>query len=164
VDNGYLIKKLALSYDPTPAGRSQFPARLSLFVALGAVGFGRLAESLFPVVAYAAVLILPVSLLGHFQVLFLHGENFGVTVGAFRLLRCHVVFMAESDWVRPFGGKLDIPSPDLLRLGKSDAQDGEADDTDGDNRNFPGLIPQFSSPFQEELMIIQILPIHATFG
>jgi hypothetical protein len=123
-----------------------------------------LAEGLGPVMADSAVLVLPVSLLGHFQVLFLHGENFGVTVGAFRLLRCHMVFMAESDWVRPFGGKLDIPSPDLLRLGKSDAQDGEADDTDGDNRNFPGLIPQFSSPFQEELMIIQILPIHATFG
>jgi hypothetical protein len=163
VDNGYLIKKLALSSGPTPAGRSQFPARLSLFMALGAVGFGRLAESLFPVVAYAAVLILPVSLLGHFQVLFLHGENLGVAVGAFALVRCHVALMTECDWVRTLGGKLDVPSPDLLRLGKSDAQDGEAYDTDGDNRNFPGSILQFSSPFRKELMIIQISIFYATY-
>jgi hypothetical protein len=154
VDNGYLIKKLALSSGPTPAGRSQFPACLSLFMALGAVGFGRLAESLFPVVAYAAVLILPVSLLGHFQVLFLHGENLGVTVRALGFVLAHMGFMTKNDRVRPFWGKLDVPSPDFLRLGKSDAQDGEAYDTDGDNRNFPGSILQFSSPFRKELMII----------
>jgi hypothetical protein len=85
-----------------------------------------------------------------------------MAVGAFHLFGCHVGFMTENDRVRPLGSKFNISSPDLLRLGKSDAQDGEADDTDGDNRNLPSLIPQFSSPFQEELMIIQILPILAT--
>jgi hypothetical protein len=95
-----------------------------------------------------------VSLLGHFQVLFLHGENFGVAIGAFRFLVCYMVFMAESDRVRSLGSKFNISSPDLLRLGKSNAQNGKADDADGDNRNLPSLIPQFSSPFQEELMII----------
>ena len=139
------------------------PDLLLFFMALGAVGFGRLAESLFPVVAYAAVLILPVSLLGHFQVLFLHGENLGVAVRALGLMLAHMGFMAENDRVRPFGGKLDISSPDLLRLGKSDAQEGEANDADGDNRNFPGSILQFSSPFQEELMIIQIMLVHALY-
>jgi hypothetical protein len=132
-------------------------------MAFGAIRILVLAEGLGPVVADPAVLILPMSLLGHFQVLFLHGENLGVAVGAFRLLRCHVALMTECDWVRTLGGKFDVPSPDLLRLGKSDAQDGEANDTDGDNPNFPSLIPQFSSPFQENLMIIQILLRHAAY-
>ena len=129
------------------------PDLLLFFVALGAVGFGRLAESLFPVVADPAVFVLPVSLLGHFQVLFLHGKDLGMAVRALAFVLGHMGFMTENDRVRPFRGKLDIASPDLLRLGKSDAQEGEANDTHRDNRNFPGLIPQFSSPFQKELMI-----------
>jgi hypothetical protein len=125
------------------------------FMAFSALRILVLAEGLFPVVAYAAMLVLPVSLLGHFEVLFLHGENLGMAVGAFRLLGCHVGFMTENDRVRSLGSKFNIPSPDLFRLGKSDAQDGEADDADGDNRNLPSLTSQFSSPFQEELMIIE---------
>jgi hypothetical protein len=153
-DKGDLIIKLALSFGPTPARWTHFANQSGFFMAFNALRILVLAEGFFPVVADPAMLVLPVSLLGHFEVLFLHGENLGMAVGAFRLLRCHVVFMAENDWIRPFGGELDVPSPDLLRLGKSNAQDGEADDTDGDNRNLPSLIPQFSSPFQEELIII----------
>jgi hypothetical protein len=162
VDNGDLIKKLALSFGPTPARWTYFVNQSTFFMAFSALRILVLAEGLGPVVADPAMLVLPVSLLGHFQVLFLHGENLGMAVGAFHLFGCHVGFMTENDRVRPLGSKFNISSPDLLRLGKSDAQDGEADDADGDNRNLPSLIPQFSSPFQEELMIIQILPILAT--
>jgi hypothetical protein len=132
------------------------------FMAFSALRILVLAEGLFPVVAYAAMLVLPVSLLGHFEVLFLHGENLGMAVGAFHLLGRHVVFMTEKDGVRSLGSKFNISPPDLFRLGKSDAQGGEADDADVDNHNLPGLIPQFSSPFQEELIIIQILPVQDT--
>jgi hypothetical protein len=70
------------------------------------------------------MLVLPMSLLGHFQVLFLHGENLGMAIGALGFVLAHMDFMAENDRVRPFGGKLDVASPDLLRLGKSNAEEG----------------------------------------
>jgi len=156
VDNGCLIKKLALSFGPTPARWTHFADQSPFFMALRAFRILVLAECLGPVVTNPAVLVLPMSFLGHFQVLFLHGENLGMAVRAFRLLRCYVVFVAENDRVRSLRSKFNVPSPDLLCLGKSNAQEGEADDTDANNRNFPGLILQFSSPFQEELMVIQI--------
>jgi hypothetical protein len=147
-----------LSFGPTPARWTHFADESRLFMTLNALSILVLAEGLGPVMADSAMLVLPVSLLGHFQVLFLHGENLGMAIGAFQLLRCHVVFMTENDRVRSLGSKFNISSPDLLRLSKSDAQEGQADDADGDNRNLPSLISQFSSPFQKELMIIQFLP------
>jgi hypothetical protein len=163
VDNGDLIKKLALSFGPTPARWTYFVNQSTFFMAFSALRILVLAEGLFPVVADPAMLVLPVSLLGHLQVLFLHGENLGMAVGAFGLLRCYVVFMTENDRVRSLGSKFNISPPDLLRLGKSNAQNGKADDADGDNRNLPSLISQFSSPFQEDLIIISISLLHAGF-
>jgi hypothetical protein len=148
-----------LSFGPTPARWTYFADESRLFMAFSAFSILFLAESLGPVMADSAKLVLPVSLLGHFQVLFLHGKNFGMAIGAFQFLRCHVGFMTENDRFRSLGSKFYISSPDLLRLSKSDAQEGEADDADGNNRNLPSLIFQFSSPFQEDLMIIQIFAI-----
>jgi len=66
VDNGYLIKKLALSFGPTPARWTQFADESRFFMAFNALGIFVLAEGLSPVMADPAVLILPVTLLGHF--------------------------------------------------------------------------------------------------
>jgi hypothetical protein len=163
VDNGDLIKKLALSFGPTPARWTHFADESCFFMAFSAFRILVLAEGLGPIVADPAMLVLPVGLLGHFQVLFLHGENLGVAIGAFRFLLCYMGFMAENDRVRSLGSKFDLSPPDLLRLGKSNAQHGEAQDANGDNRDLPNLISQFSSPFQEKLMIIQILLIQDIF-
>jgi hypothetical protein len=152
VDNGGLIKKLALSLGPTPALRNPFSGRLSLFVALGAVGIGGLTESLLPVVADPAMFVLPVGFFGHFQILLFHGENLGMAVCALGLVLAYMGFMTENDGVRSLGRKFNVPSPDLLRLGKSDAQNGEATDTDGDHRNLPSSIPQFPISFPKKFL------------
>jgi hypothetical protein len=52
-------------------------------MAFGAIGFRRLAESLLAVVAYAAVLVLTVSLFVHLQIFSFHLEDFRMSIGAF---------------------------------------------------------------------------------
>src|SRR5512136_2196187 len=49
VDNGCLIKKLALSFGPTPARRIRIPVYLSFFMAFGTIGFGGLGKSLLAI-------------------------------------------------------------------------------------------------------------------
>jgi hypothetical protein len=116
-------------------------------MAFNAFGFLRLTEGLCPVVAHTTEFVRPVHLLGHFQILFLHRENFGVAVGALILGRVHVILMAERDRFRPLGSKLNISATHLLLLGVSHPETHEADDPDADNRGFPNLPFQVLPPF-----------------
>ena len=82
---------------------------------LGTVGICRLAEGLFAVMTDAAMFILAMGRLGHFQIFFFHFENFCVTIGTFRFVLAHVRLMAEEN--RPgasFGFKFYIPAPHFL--------------------------------------------------
>lgn len=102
-------------------------------MALGAVGFGGLAESLFAVVADAAMLILAVRILRHLQILFFHLEDFGVTVGAFGLVLVHMGFVAEKNGAgAPLGFELDIPPARFLLLRIGDAECRKGQDADAD--------------------------------
>jgi hypothetical protein len=122
---------------------------MGLFLmALDAFGFLRLTEGLGPVVARPTQLVLPVHLLGHFQILLLHRENFGVAVGALILGRVHVILMTERDRIRTLGSKLNISSTHLFRLGVSHPESNAANDTDTDNRGCPNLFSQVFTPFQ----------------
>jgi hypothetical protein len=85
-------------------------------VALKAVGFGRLAESFLPIVAYATMFVLTMGFLGHLQIFFLHFEDLGVAVCAFGFMLSHVDFVAKNDWIRSFWGKLDVSPANLLLL------------------------------------------------
>jgi len=108
-------------------------------MAFGAVGFGGLRKCLLAIVADPAVFILPVGLFGHLQVLLLHGKNLGVAVRALGFVRAHMGFVAEDNRVRSLGGELDLPSPNLLRLSKSDSQGDETNDANANDRDFPNF-------------------------
>jgi len=119
-------------------------------MAFNAFGFLRLTEGLCPVVAHTTEFVRPVHLLGHFQILFLHRENFGVAVSAFILGNVHVILMAESDraQIAALGFKLYISSTHLLLLGVSHPESHEANDTNTENRGFPNLFSQVFTSFQ----------------
>jgi hypothetical protein len=119
-----------------------------LLMAFNAFGFLRLTEGLCPVVAHTTEFVRPVHLLGHFQILFIHRENFGVAVGALILGRVHVILMAERDRFRPLGSKLNISATHLLLLGVSHPESHEANDANTDNRGFPNLFSQIFTSFQ----------------
>ncbi len=96
--------------------------------------------------------VLPVGFFGHFQVRFLHGEDFGMAICTLGLVLIYMSFMTENDRVRSLGGKFNISTPNLLRLGKGDAQNGEATDTDGNHRNLPISIPQIPISFPRKVL------------
>jgi hypothetical protein len=149
--NGFLIIKLALSFGPTPARRTKFPVCLSFFMAFGAVGFGGLGKGLLAIVADPAVFVLPVGLFGHLQVLLLHGKNLGVAVRALGFVRAHMDFVAEGNRVRSFGGELDLPSPNLLRLGESNSQGDEINNANANDRDFPNFHTRTFPPFPKRI-------------
>jgi hypothetical protein len=146
-----MIKKLALSFGPTPARRTKFPVCLSFFMAFGAGGFGGLRKGLLAIVADPAVFVLPVRLFGHLQVLLLHGKNLGVAVRALGFVRAHMGFVAEDNRVRSLGGELDLPSPNLLRLSKSDSQGDETNNGNANDRDFPSFHTRLFPPFLKRI-------------
>jgi hypothetical protein len=120
-------------------------------MAFGAVGFGGLGKGLLAVVADPAVFVLPVGLFGHLQVLFFHGKNLGVAIRALGFVRAHMDFMAEDNRVRSFGGELDLSSPNLLRLGKSDSQGDQTNNANANDRDFPNFHTRLFPPFLERI-------------
>jgi hypothetical protein len=108
------VKKLALGHDPTPVSRPDIQENL-FFMAFGAVSIVCLAEGFFTVMADAAMFILAVGRLGHFQVFFFHLENLRVAIGTFQLLLVHMKIMGEENRPRAsFGFKFYIPAPHFL--------------------------------------------------
>jgi len=92
----------------------------------GTIGIFRLAEGLFAVMANAAMFILAMDFLGHFQIFFFHLENLRVAIGAFRLVLVHVRLMAEEYRPgTPFGFKFNIPATHFLLLSVYRAQGGK---------------------------------------
>jgi hypothetical protein len=103
------------------------------FMAFGAVGFGRLAESLFAVVADAAMLILAVRVLCHLQIFLFHLEDFGVAICAFGLVLVYMGFVTEENRSgASLGFKLDVPASGLFLLRGGDTERREAQDADAD--------------------------------
>jgi len=116
-------------------------------MAFGAVGFGRLAESLFAVVADAAMLILAVHILRHLQIFLFHLEDFGMAVGAFGLVLVYMGFVTEENGAgAPLGFKFNVPAACFFLLGRGDAECREAQDADADQEGLPDSFPQNSPP------------------
>jgi hypothetical protein len=112
-------------------------------MAFGAVGFRILAESFIAVVAYAAVLILAVSLFGHLQIFFFHFEDFCVAIGAFLFGLINVVFVAEEDGAAtPLGFEFNIPAAGFFLLGIGRIDGCKTQNTNSDKQNLPDSISQ----------------------
>jgi len=83
-----VIKKLALSFGPTPARRNLFPVGLSLYMAFVTVSLSHRTESLLAIMttAGAAKFTLFECGLGYRISTLFHLENFGMTIGALKLI------------------------------------------------------------------------------
>jgi len=122
-------------------------------MAFGTVGFGGLAKSLFTVVTDATMFILAVRILRHLQVFLFHLEDFGVAIGAFRLMLVHMGFVAEQNGSSAsLGFKFNVPATGFFLLGIGDAEYREAQDAKADHEGFPGFLPQISTPFHCRIM------------
>jgi uncharacterized membrane protein YvlD (DUF360 family) len=91
-------------------------------MAFGTICIRRLGEGLFTIMTNAAMFVLAMFFFGHFQIFFFHFENFGVAIGAFRLVLAHVRFMAEKYRTgASFGFKFYIPTAHLFPLSVNQA-------------------------------------------